>query len=153
MKAFDVPIHDWVIYLPSLLHGPYSEAYYNNITNDITFQTMKTILLTTGGYSFAECINSFPLKYRTNGSKSLLQWFNSWRYKFSVILEHLPFFGDADPADLDAVAQTFATIGVLAGMPTELRETVLNRDYDDTLTFINDCNTVLSHSEHSYKPV
>ncbi len=136
--------------LPSLLHGPYSEAYYNNITNDITFQTMKTILLTTGGYSFAECINSFPLKYRTHGSKSLLQWFNSWRYKFSVILEHLPFFGD-DPADLDAVAQTFATIGVLAGMPTELRETVLNRDYD-TLTFINDCNTVLSHSEHSDKP-
>ncbi len=86
---------------------------------------------------------------RTNGSKSLLQGFNSCRYKFSVILEHLPFFGDADPADLDAVAQTFATIGVLAGMPTELRETVLNRDYDDTLTFINDCNTVLSHSEHS----
>ncbi len=33
-----------------------------------------------------------------------------------------------------------------------VRETVLNRDYDDTLTFINDCNTVLSHSEHSYKP-
>ncbi len=65
---------------------------------------MKTILLTTGGYSFAECINSVPLKYRTNGSKSRLQWFNSWRYKFSVILEHLPFFGDADPADLDAVA-------------------------------------------------
>ncbi len=62
MKAFEVPVHDWVIYLPSLLHGPYSEAYYNNITNDITCQTMKTILLTTGGYSFAECINSFPLK-------------------------------------------------------------------------------------------
>ncbi len=150
MKAFEVPVHDWVIYLSSLLHGPYSEAYYNNITNDITFQTMKILLLTTGGYSFAECINSFLLKYRTNGSKSLFQWFNSWRYKFSVILEHLPFFGDADPADLDAVAQTFATIGVLAGMPTELRETVLNRDYDDTLTFINDCNTVLSHSKHSY---
>ncbi len=88
MKAFEVPVHDWVIYLPSLLHGPYSEAYYNNITNDITFQTMKSILLTTGGYSFAECINSFPLKYQTNGSKSLLQWFNSLRYKFSVILEH-----------------------------------------------------------------
>ncbi len=77
---------------------------------------MKTILLTTRGYSFADCINSFPLKYRTDGSKSLLQWFNSRR---CVILEHLPFFGHADSAYLDAVAQTFATIGVLAGMPTE----------------------------------
>ncbi len=39
MKAYNVSHYDWILYLPSLLHGPYSEAYYNNVTADTTFHT------------------------------------------------------------------------------------------------------------------
>ncbi len=50
ITAYNVSHYDWILYLPSLLHGPYSEAYYNNVTADTTFHTMKTVLLTTGRY-------------------------------------------------------------------------------------------------------
>ncbi len=39
MKAYNVSHYDWILYLPSLLHGPYSQAYYNNVTADMTFHT------------------------------------------------------------------------------------------------------------------
>ncbi len=82
---------------------------------------MRSILLNTGGYSYTDCLNSLPLKYRQNGSKSLLQWFNSWRYKFGVLLGNLPFLSKFP----DALAQIFSTLGVLAGMPGDARDTVL----------------------------
>ncbi len=56
-----------------------------------TYDDMKLVLLNIGGYSVTECLNSFPLKFRNNGQKSLLQWYNHWRNKFQVILDSLPF--------------------------------------------------------------
>ena len=86
-----------------------------------------------------DCLNSFPLKFRANGgSKSLMQWFNHWRYKFGVIIEHFSFLSGYSDADIESVSQVLATIGVLAGMSTDLRESVLNRDHTSNLAFVQD---------------
>ncbi len=49
-----------------------------------TYDDMKLVLLNIGGYSVTECLNSFPLKFRNNCQKSLLQWYNHSRFNFCV---------------------------------------------------------------------
>ncbi len=67
-----------------------------------------------------------------------MQWFNHWRYKFGVIIEHFSFLSGYSDADIESVSQVLATIGVLAGMSTDLRESVLNRDHTSNLAFVQD---------------
>ncbi len=152
MKLKAVPPDDWLHVLPSLLHGEYSEAYYNNISSSTTFCDMRTVLLNTGGYSLTDCLNSFPLKFRANSSKSLIQWFNHWRYKFGVIIEHFSFLSGYSDTDIESVSQVLATIGILAGMSTDSRESVLNRGHTSNLAFVQDCSTMCSNSDQSQKP-
>ena len=82
MKFNAVPAHAWLHILPKLLHGTFKEAYFNNITETTSYQRMRTVLLNSGGYSLSDCLASFPLKFRSNGSKSVMQFFNNWRYKY-----------------------------------------------------------------------
>ncbi len=92
LSARTIPQHRWITYLPSVLSGFYKEAYYNNVAICTSYyDDMKIVLLNIGGYSVSECLNSFPLKFRTGGQKTLLQWYNNWRYKFQIILDSLPF--------------------------------------------------------------
>ena len=152
MKLRSVPTHDWLHVLPSLLHGEFSEAYYNNISPSTSFADMRTILLNTGGYSLNDCLNSFPLKFRSNGSKSLMQWFNHWKYKFGVVLEHLSFLSEYSYEDIESTSQILATIGVLAGMTNDSRESVLNRGHTSNHSFVQDCSAMCSYTDYSQKP-
>ncbi len=81
----------WLTCFPSVLIGQFKEAYYNNASVCTSYEDMKIVLLNVGGYSITECLNFFPLKFRMSGNRSLLQWYNGWKYKFQVILDSLPF--------------------------------------------------------------
>ncbi len=67
MKSNSVAQTQWLSCLPCVLSGVFSEAYYNNVTVCASYQDMRIVLLNTGGYSLAECLSSFPIKFRTNG--------------------------------------------------------------------------------------
>ncbi len=91
LSARTIPQHRWITYLPSVLSGFYKEAYYNKVAICTSYDNMKIVLLNIGGYSVSECLNLFSLKFRTGGQKTLLQWYNNWRYKFQIILDSLSF--------------------------------------------------------------
>ncbi len=154
MKSKHIHPNTWLQHLPDLLHGDFSEAFYNNITSVTTFAEMRTILLNAGGYSFNDCLQSFPLKFRASGSKSPMQWFNHWCYKFGVILDHLTFLSDLTDAQIELMSQSFAIIGVLAGMQPDARESVLNRQHHSIHSFLQDCSSLFSvaESKNKYHP-
>ncbi len=56
-------------------------------------------------------------------------------------------------SDIDSISQLIATIGVVAGMPLEAREIVMNRKYEDNKSFINDCNSFISFRAYSQTQV
>ncbi len=70
--------NDWLSHLPSVLSSNFKEAYYNNVSVCTTYEEMKIVMLNSGGYSISECLNSYPLKFRASGHKTMLQWFNNW---------------------------------------------------------------------------
>lgn len=152
LKSQSVPHTSWLSFLPSVLSGVYSEAYYNNITVCANYSDMRIVLLNTGGYSLAECLNSFPLKYRTSGSKSMLQWFNHWSYKFGVILNSFSFLSGQPDKSIESISQIFASVGILAGLPSDARESVLSRKHASVQAFLQDCNSVCQFSEPSHRP-
>jgi len=133
--------NDWLSHLPSVLSGNYKEAYYNNVSVCTTYVEMKIVMLNIGGYSISECLNSYPLKFRASGHKSMLQWFNNWKYKFQVILESLPFLVHCNNKLIEDMSNLFATVGLLAGMPQEHRDAVLNKPCQSNQLFIQECNT------------
>ncbi len=150
MKLRHIPPINWLHYLPDLLHGEYSEAFYNNVTPTTSFSDMRTILLNAGVYSLNDCLQSFPLKFRTSGSKSPMQWFNHWKYKCGVILEHFTFLSELPDDQLELMAQSLAAIAVLAGMSSEARESVLNRGHTSVHSFMQDCSSLFSFAGSSH---
>ncbi len=102
LKVNNIPQNEHLRALPAVLTGQFKDAYYNNI----------------------DCLNSFPLKYRPGGSKSVTQWFNMWTYKFSVMLNGMPFLDNLSEAAIDNIAKIFATTSVAAGLPNDIRDTV-----------------------------
>ncbi len=149
MNTFNIHPNDWNLYLPPLLIGAFSKAYYNNINTETTFASMKTILLHTGGYSFTDCLLSFPLKFRPDGSKSLMQFFNLWKHKFEVIYREIPLSIETIHDVYAYCAEMTAIVAVLAGMPADARQSIMNNCYDDTNSLISECSATLSHSNIS----
>lgn len=135
-----IPQVEWLKLLPQVLTGHYREAYYNNADVCATFEGMRVVLLNAGGYSTAECLNSFPLKFRPGGSTSLIQWFNHWKNKFTVILDSLPFLSELSDKSVNLMANSFATIGVLAGMSQEHRDVMINKPCTSNQSFIQECS-------------
>ncbi len=149
-----IPLTNFRLYLPYCLSGPFKEAYYNNISLCPTYADARIVLLNTGGYSLTECLNSFPLKFRYSGSKTLIQWYNHWRYKINILISNLPFSNSMHPKVRDEVADMVATIGLVAGLPQDHREAVLNRPTLSNAHFVQDCNAwyLSSHQSHSKAP-
>ncbi len=133
--------HRWLTCLPSVLIGQFKEAYYNNASVCTSYEDMKIVLLNVGGYSISECLNSFPLKFRMSGNRSLLQWYNGWKYKFQVILDSLPFLVNCSDKLIDEMSSVFATIGVLAGFTSDQRNSILSKQCETNQSFIQECNT------------
>lgn len=150
-----IPSVHFRLYLPYCLSGALKEAYYNNISLCPTYADARIVLLNAGGYSLTECLSSFPLKFRHGGSKSLIQWFNHWRYKFNIMISNLPFSNSMHPTVRDEVANMMATIGVVAGLPQDHRDAVLNRPCPSNARFIHDCNSwyLLSHQAARYQNI
>ncbi len=148
LTAKTVPQHRWITYLPSVLTGSYKEAYYNNVAVCTSYDEMKIVLLNIGGYSVSECLNSFPLKFRIGGHKTMLQWYNHWRYKFQVILDSLPFLVNCPDRVIEDMSNVFATIGILAGMSQEHRDSVLNKHCITNQSFVQECNTWCQTPSH-----
>ncbi len=146
-----VPLENFRLYLPYSLSGPFKEAYYNNISLCPTYTDTRIVLLNTGGYSLTECLNSFPLKFRPGGNKTLIQWYNHWRYKINILISNLPFSNSMHPRVKDEVADMVATIGVVAGLPQDHRDAVINRPSPSNAQFIQECNSwyLSSHQSHS----
>ena len=113
-------------YIPTCLLGRYKEAYYNNVSHCTSYDDMKLVLLNAVGYSITECLNSYPLKFRTGGTKSVIQWYNNWKYKFEVILGSLPFLLNFSDAVVSDMANLFATVGILAGMSCASNSTLVH---------------------------
>ena len=101
-------IAEHLIALPAVLTGQYKEAYYNNIEGCHTYSQMREILLAVGEYTANDCLNSFPLKYRPRGNKSVTQWHNIWTYKFTVMLNSMPFLDNLSEAAIHNIAKNFA---------------------------------------------
>ncbi len=145
-----ISLDDFRLYLPYCLSGAFKEAYYNNVSQCPRFNDIRLVLLNTGGYSLTECLNSFPLKFRPGGSKSLIQWFNHWRYKLNILIGNLPFSKSLHPNVRDEMADTLASIGVLAGLPQDHRDAVVNRPCLSSAQFVQECNAwyLASHQSH-----
>ncbi len=111
---------------------------------------MKLVLLNAVGYSITECLNSYPLKFRTGGTKSVIQWYNNWKYKFEVILGSLPFLLNFRDAVVSDMANLFATVGIVAGMSQDHREAVLNKPCASNSAFVQECNSWLLSSSVSH---
>ncbi len=147
-----IPQHSWIKFLPSVLVGQYKEEYYNNVSTCTSFDDMKIVLLNLGGYSFSECLNSFPLKFRLGGHKTMLQWYNHWRYKFQVIMDCLPFLVNCTDQNIEFMSNVFATIAVLSGIPQESRDSILARPSNTNEAFIQVCNSWFHNASSSSKP-
>ncbi len=108
--------------LPAVPIGQYKEAYYNNVEGCHSYNQMRDILLAVGGYTPNECLNSFPLKYRPGGTKSITQWFrfHMWSYNFAVMLNHMSFLDNISEAAIDNMSKIFAATAVAAGLPTDI---------------------------------
>ncbi len=145
-----ISLDDFRLYLPYCLSGAFKEAYYNNVSQCPRFNDIRLVLLNTGGYSLTECLNSFPLKFRPGGSKSLIQWFNHWRYKLNILISNLPFSKSLHPNVRGEMADTLASIGVLAGLPQDHRDAVVNRPCLSSAQFVQECNAwyLASHQSH-----
>ncbi len=109
LKLNNVPHAEYLRALPAVLIGQYKEAYYNNVEGCHSYNQMRDILLAVGGYTPNECLNSFPLKYRPGGTKSITQWFHMWSYKFAVILNHIPFLDNMSEAAIDKMSKIFCS--------------------------------------------
>ncbi len=146
-----IPLNNFYNYMPACLTGHYREAYYNNIDQCTSYVDMRVVLLNMGGYSISECLNAYPLKFRPGGSKTMLQWFNHWKYRFQVILDRLPFLSTFNDKVVEDMSNLFATVGVVAGMSQEHREAVLNKPCHTNQLFIRECNSwyLSSSSAHS----
>ncbi len=81
-----------------------------------------------------------------------MQWFNHWKYKFGVVLEHLSFMSEYSDEDIASASQILATIDVLTGMTNDSRESVLNRGHTSNHSFVQDCSAMCSYTDYSQKP-
>ncbi len=120
LKVNNIPQNEHLRALPAVLTGQFKDAYYNNIEGCHSYTQMREILLAVGGYTVNDCLNSFPLKYRPGGSTSVTQWFNMWTYKFSVMLNGIPFLDNLSEAAIDNIAKIFAATSVAAGLPNDM---------------------------------
>ncbi len=145
MKSNSVPPCDWVHILLKLLHGIYKETYFNCIS-DTSYQRMRTVLLNVGGYSLNDCL---AFKFRQSGSKSVMQFYNNWKYKYSVTcMLSQPSFLDVFTEDqLDLICQGVAALGIVAGMPFEARKSVLDRQHNSPQAFIEDCASSVTSAD------
>ncbi len=114
---------------------------------------MRDILLAVGGYTPNECLNSFPLKYRPCGTKSITQWFHMWSYKFAVMLNHMPFLDNMSEAAIDNMSIIFAATAVAAGLPTDIRDIVCTTVFPNINSFLQECTSLCpkpgSHARHT----
>ncbi len=151
MKFNTVPAHAWLHILPKLLHGTFKEASFNSITETTSYQRMRTVLLNSGGYSLSDCLASFPLKFRSNGSKSVMQFFNNWRYKYGVMLSQLSFLDCFTEDQLDLISQGVAALGLMAGMSNENRKAVLDTHHDSPQSFVEDCASSVASADDGFR--
>ncbi len=152
MKSNGVRPCDWINILPKLLHGEFKEAYFNCITNTTSYHRMRTILLNTGGYSLNNCLSSFPVKFRQSGSQSVMQFFNNWKYRYSVMLSQLSFLDVFTEDQLDLICQGVAALGIVAGMPIDACKSVLDRHHNSPQAFVEDCASSLCSADSAYRP-
>ncbi len=151
MKSNGVRPCDWINILPKLLHGEFKEAYFNCITNTTSYHRMRTILLNTGGYSLNNCLSSFPVKFRQSGSQSVMQFFNNWKYRYSV-MSQLSFLDVFTEDQLDLICQGVAALGIVAGMPIDACKSVLDRHHNSPQAFVEDCASSLCSADSAYRP-
>ncbi len=152
MHAKSVHMDDYFSVLPLVLSGTFREAYVNNVNGCSSYPVMRNILLSIGGYSVSNCLNAFPLKFCTNGSESLMPWYNMWQYKYAVILGNLPFLQDLSDQAIEAMSQAFATVGVLAGLPPDVTDTLLSCPCSSNADFIQQCNASCPSGHHQSRP-
>ncbi len=113
---------------------------------------MRTILLNTGGYSLNNCLSSFPVKFRQSGSQSVMQFFNNWKYRYSVMLSQLYFLDVFTEDQLDLICQGVAALGIVAGMPIDACKSVLDRHHNSPQAFVEDCASSLCSADSAYRP-
>ncbi len=115
---------------------------------------MRVVLLDVGGYSLADCLDSFEVKYRHNGSLYLKEWFTHTKYKIEVILDSLPFLSHCTNKMIESMAKTFSLIGILAGLPQDRRELVFSKEAQSTDDFLKDCIAFSPspHDHHRHRP-
>ena len=142
LKTNNIPQAEHLKALAAILVGQYKEAYFNNVEACQSYSQMRDILLAVGGYTANDCLNSFPLKFRPGGSKSIMQWYNMWSYKFAVMLNHMPFLDNMSEAALENVSKIFAATAVAAGLPNDVRDIVCKSTYPSINTFLQDCTSL-----------
>ncbi len=108
---------------------------------------MRTVLLNVGGYSLNDCLASLPVKFRQSGSKSVMQFYNNWKYKYSVMLSQLSFLDVFTEDPLDLICQGVAAHGIVAGIPFEACKSVLDRQHNSPQAFIEDCASSVTSTD------
>ncbi len=78
-----------------------------------------------------------------------MQFFNLWKHKFEVIYREIPLSIETIHDVYAYCAEMTAIVAVLAGMPADARQSIMNNCYDDTNSLISECSTTLSHSNIS----
>ena len=101
------------------------------------YSQMRDIVLAVCGYTANDCLNPFPLKYRSGGSKSIMQWYN-----FAVMLNHMPFLHNRSEAPLENLTKILAATAVAAGVPNDVTDILCKSTYPSINTFLQDCTSL-----------
>ena len=76
-----------------------------------------------------------------------MQFYNNWKYKYSVMLSQLSFLDVFTEDQLDLICQGVAALGIVAGMPFEARKSVLDRQHNSPQAFIEDCASSVTSAD------
>ncbi len=135
----NIPESKWLCHLAPLLTGRICEVYYNSYNRTSAYADMRATILQAGGYSLSECLDTYNSRYRHHGSQTLHEWYTHTKYKYEVILDSLPFLFNVPNSVVESMAKTFALVGVLAILPPDRRDFVLNKEARNTESFLKDC--------------